>query len=204
MKNDNPRRLEHNSPPRNLSEAYDRFYALIGEVNTIEAQLQDSNRSKNFAVSEDYNHWRKKANIALSMKLKQIENLKKWINENNGEVPTEEHDNVKPENMSIGNNARIDSERRPDPDRIIDNLCGSIMQMRSLKRRLYPFYKIANAAFDLAQELGIDTDDPQDVLNQMVYWLDKAGYNIKEISGFSQNNDIDDGLYDNDIDDWDD
>jgi len=174
------------SEPCDLREAYDQFYLLTSEVNAIESQLLDSSRSQKFEERETYKQWRQKANMALSMKLKQIESLKKWIYDHKGQVPTEEYDNVKPENMSIGKNIRISAERRPDPDKVIDNLCGAVMQMRSLKKRLHPLYKIANAAYDLAQEIGIDTDDPKDVLNQLVYWLDKAGYNVQEIPGFNQ------------------
>lgn len=195
-----PDNFKTNIDPCDLREAYERLYLLTNEINTIEVQLQDSGRSKNFPSFNDYKHWRQKANIAMGMKLKQVESLKKWIQNNNGELPNEEHDNAKPENMSLSNNPRLNTEKRPDPDKIIDNLCGSIMQMRALKRRLYPFYKIANAAFDLAQELGIENDDPQDVLNQMIYWLDKAGYDIQEIPGYFK----DHHSFDADYDDYDD
>jgi hypothetical protein len=202
---DNRYQTKKNVPqyePSSLPEAYDFMYLLIADINEIESQLIDKGREKNFPSTTAYHSWRKKANVALAMKLKQLESAKAWINSHGGQAPTEESDNVKPENISLGNNHRLATETRPDADKIINNMCGAIIQMRSLKRRLYPFYKIANAAFDLVTELGIDTNDPTDPVNQLIYWLDKAGYNVKEINGYGDSNTGGAQTWDFDEEDW--
>jgi len=210
----NNTRKNYFQDPGSLAEAYEIMYQLSAEITTIENQLADKARSKVFPTFQEYSYWRKKANIAMAMKLKQLDFIKKWINNHGGKAPTEENDTVRPENISMGENSRLLTNSRPEPDRIIDSACNTIMQLRSLKRRLYPFYKIANAAFDLSKELGIESNDPTDVLNQLVYWLEKAGYNVQDIDGYSnlesgrqsnaQHEQTSDEWTDDDFDEWDD
>lgn len=201
-------RQHHNASrlpePGDIAEAYDRFYQLTSEVQTIETQLNDQNRSRNFDSIGDYRSWRRKASVAMSLKLKQIQETKKWINANGGNLPTEEDDNIRPENITLSNNQRVTTDRRPDPDRVIDNVCGAVLQLRSLKRRLYPFYKIANAAFDVAQEYGVDIDDPSEEMNQMIYWLGRAGYNIEQIDGYDFTNEVPGKIEEGHEEDWED
>lgn len=166
-----------------ITEAEDAIIALSNEIKTIENQLQNRGRLDHFANRFEYNAWKKKAQIAMTMKIKQLEYAKRWLsaqkngsrrvpNENDTtdidlSLPATEHPNV--------------IERRPNADKVIDNLCGAILQMRAMKRRLYTFYKIANAAYDVLKETGVN--DELESQHNLVYWLERAGYDVNLIEG---------------------
>ena len=168
---------------KTLAEAEDAIIVLSNEIKTIEQQLQNRGRIDNFSNKFDYHNWKKKAQVAMTMKIKQLEYAKRWIvAQENGSnrVPTEDMtDDI---DMSLPSTMHQNViERRPNADKVIDNLCGAILQMRAMKRRLYAFYKIANAAYDVLKETGVEDDF--DAQHNLVYWLERAGYDVNIIDG---------------------
>jgi hypothetical protein len=169
---------------KNLADAEDAVITLSNEIKTIEQQLQNRGRIDNFSNRFEYNNWKKKAQVAMTMKIKQLEYAKRWIAaQKNGtrRIPTE--DMTQDIDLCMPSQVTSQSviEKRPNADKVIDNLCGAILQMRAMKRRLYAFYKIANAAYDVLKETGVEDDFNEQ--HNLVYWLERAGYDVNIIEG---------------------
>lgn len=66
------------TPPSSLEEAEQRKAALIGEIETINAQLGNRDSSRR----SDYWSWRQKVKWAGSQKLRELRQVKLWISQN--------------------------------------------------------------------------------------------------------------------------
>jgi hypothetical protein len=66
------------TPPSSLEEAEQRKAALIGEIETINAQLGNRDSSRR----SDYWSWRQKVKWAGTQKLRELRQIKLWISQN--------------------------------------------------------------------------------------------------------------------------
>jgi len=161
--------------PANREEAEAMITTLAQDIKNIEEQLHC--RQPNSNGYSAYKSWKKKAMIALALKSKDLNNVKNWLSKNGGSknIPSEDDTMSLDYNMPTTDDKRYaDISRCPQPDKIIDNLCGAIIQMRGLKWRLHPYRKIAKIAFDILDDGYAGTH-----AEELQYWLYKAGFAVE-------------------------
>lgn len=169
-RNEQTGRLELTSLP----QAEEVIATLSQDIKNIEEQLKT--RQPNAGAYDSYKIWKRKAQIAMALKAKKLQFVKNWITQHGGSknIPSDDETMNLDYNMPAANNRYADITRRPQPDKIIDNVCGAVIQLRGLKWRLYPYLKIANLAFDI-----IESGEGGDYAEDMKYWLHRAGFDIE-------------------------
>jgi hypothetical protein len=132
--------------PETIEEAESRRHALTLDVQSIQAQLGDKQRtdkSGNRLRSTEYNTWKKHATYNLNQKLAELRQVKAWIQQHRRELIS----------------ANVEVERPPAINQALghlQNLCSILEDLRGDEVDFDPDEAVKiSAAQDFLRHLGI-------------------------------------------------